>query len=392
MKKIFIYISAALLVLFSCEKISTFFPRTPGSDIVFGPSSNHGVNTKASYSGSLYSGYERIDWADGDVIRIFCKEASAPASTKYADYKIISDSTRYSGVSSLSKITLDPSCLEGLQWGTGLHKFSALCPAPGQGESGTSVYEDSVKCFLPDVQTYSSISYRKTGSKSPNALINDNYLYLAGHGEANTSGEGVPVALYFDPAVTTFEFTLQNDYASGNAMTIKKAGITTESGKLVGTYKIRVAEIDGEDRALKASDVDTTGIGGSNKITMNFSPTLSIAHGDSLTFTLFAQPHNDITKLTFWLVDSSDKVRSFKFKYSDPSKGTDGWVDFKALHKAKIRGIMTPEGAGWTINLLPVVAPWNNDNHYDEEMDSGISLDTPVVEWIDENMGNIPIL
>ncbi|MCQ2183316.1 MAG: hypothetical protein MJY89_07955 [Bacteroidales bacterium] len=376
---------SVLLTLVSCDKIGQMFPRTPGSEIVFGTSSKRGVNTKAAFSGDVSTNkFERIDWEEGDPIRIYCAQAGEPAE-KYADYTITADITPGDHRSE-AKITHDPNAI-GVRWGTeNDHYFSALYPCPTTG-SGTAVAENAVTCCLPSVQTNSGISYRKESSKSPIAAPNKNYLFLAGHGAAKLSEKGGPVNLYFDPAVTTFEFTLQNDYASEENMIVTEAGITTTEGKLSGTYEVNVAGID-EGNALQMSSITLTG-GDSNTVSMAFSET--IAYGDSLTFTLFAQPANNIHHLTFWMKDDQGTKRSFPFKYAEPSRGVEGWVVFTALHKAKIRGILTPEGAGWTINLVPMVLEWGN-NGEDVDIDEGnvLTFTSPVVtEWVPEDKGTI---
>lgn len=393
MKKVLVFTLPLLLLSVSCEKIEQMFPRTTGSEIVFGHSSTNGTDTKAQYSGVVTGGFERIDWVNGDSIRIYCAQADLP-NVKYADYFVSTVNTP-SGKSSSAKIT-HGEFDQGLTWGAAntLHKFAALCPSPAHGISGTSVSsEGTVTCVLPSVQKHSGITYRKSGNKSPLAATNSKYIYLAGYGSATSDSEGEKgdaVDLYFDPAFTTFEFTLQNDYASGNNMTIKKAGIATGTGCLAAKYDVKVSNIGSEDaKTLRTSDI-TNKVDGKDTVQMNFSPALSVAKGDSLTFTLFVQPGDDITKLTFWMVDDVGVKRSFDFKYTDPSKGTEGWVNFKAFHKSKIRGLMTPESAGWVINSIPVVAPWNKDDQKDVEMDYGLSFTTPAVtEWADENKGNV---
>lgn len=375
------------LMLSSCIDTEPQYSRLFGNDIHFGSSSNRGINTKASYSGVLTSGYERIDWSEGDPIRIYCAEASEP-SAKYADYTIATGKVTNSGTSSSAKLTKENMAI-GLRWGNEnlIHHFTALCPTPGtNGIAGTSVAENTVTCVLPATQTCSGTPTAVSGDYT--AAVNTQYLYLAGYGTADPKAESTPVNLYFDPAVTTFQFTLTNAYASGNAMTIKSAGITTASGKLVGSYTVNVTGINATTGTLQTSNVGTSGLTDAT-VTMNFSPVLSIAKDKTLTFTLFTHPGYDITKLTFWMIDNDDVRRSFSFKYVDTSKGTDGWVNFTAFHKIKISGLMTPESAGWTINMIPMIADWNKTDK-DTEMEGGISFTTPAVyTWEDEDKGNL---
>jgi len=399
MNRSLLYIIPALLLFSSCEKMEQHFSRTSGSEIVFGHTSTNGADTKASFSGVLTSGYERIDWVAGDSIRIFCPQAYSdddhvqPHWRFFADYFVSAGKVTSSGSSSSARIEHNPDSV-GLRWGAAntLHKFSALCPSPAHGISGTKVEDGKVTCVLPAVQKHSGITYRQPGNKSPLAAPYSKYLYLAGYGSAasdDKSDKGEAVNLYFDPAFTTFEFTLQNDYASGADMTIEKAGISTASGYLAAKYDVKVSNIGQEDGKTLVKDSISIMSDASDVVQMNFSPVLSVAKGDSLTFSLFVQPGNDITKLTFWMVDDNGTKRSFAFKYTDSSKGTEGWVNFTAFHKAKIKGLMVPEGAVWFINTVPLVAQWGTDLQ-DVDMDSGISFTTPVVtEWQDGETGNI---
>jgi len=390
MKKVLVFALPLLLLSVSCEKIEQLFPRTTGSEIVFGHSSTFGSNTKAYYAGEFSGVYEIIKWSTYDSIRIYCSQAEKP-SEHYADYFVSEGST------SSAKIDHNPNSV-GLRWGAPntLHEFAALYPSPAHGISGTAVTEGSVTCVLPDAQTYSGITYRITGNKSPKAEVNPKYLYLAGYGSAkssNSEGEGGDaVNLFFDPAFTAFEFTLQNNYGEGEIMDIERVGITTQSGNLAAKYTAGVTGIS-ESTHLVKDKIDTIATTGRNTIYMKFPTVQTIAYGDSITFTLFVQPKNDITKLTFWMKDKDGNKRSFEFKYENPSdpRGEDGWVKFTALHKSKIRGLLAPKSAGWTINTMPMVAEWGQ-NPEDLEIESGnvISFTSPVVvTWTDEDQGSI---
>lgn len=395
----------------SCEKAGQLFPRTPGSRIVFGSSTRRGSSTKVEYSGDVNSAtkYERINWLDGDVISIYCKQANmADGSTadpafRFADYSVETGSVTSSGSSSSARIEpLSGSAF--LTWGEEgtMHYFSALYPAPGQGvaNEAVKVSENTATCVIPAEQAFygAAPSYDSKTGKTV-AEVNPIYLYLAGYGKARSGdeSESEAVSIYFDPAVTTFEFTLVNVFESGNPMTIKRAGITTEDDiYLSGTYDVNVAGINATDGTLRTSDITFDGSDTKSKtLSMNFSPAVSIEKDEEFTFTLFAQPGSDISKLTFWMTDNSDVTRSFKFRYADKnnSKGKDGWVNFTAFHKARITGLMAPEQAGWKINMVPVVVDWEKEFTDIEADEDGnvLAFTTPVVTtWVPEDNGNIP--
>ena len=406
MKKSLIYILPALLLLTtSCGKMGLLYPRTPGSRIVFGTSTRHGASTKAAYTGEPdpTTRYQKINWEEGDLIRIFCAQAEMPgqepgtSDKHFADYKVATDGVSPFGTTG-SSAKIEPTGEDYLTWGEAgeTHYFSALYPAP-TNTSGTSVSENTVTCCLPDVQTNGGVS----GTDPQIAAVNKDYLFLAGYGEGKMEYKDgdEPVNIYFDPAVTTFEFTLESVFESG-PMTIKSAGITTTAdNELTGTYDVYVKDkIDGatsgEFKTLSTSDV-THKNDGSKTITMNFSPSVSVEKDKEFTFTLFAQPGCDITKLTFWMIDDNNIKRSFPFKYTDSyteadHKGPDNWVKFTAFHKARIKGLMAPESAGWIINMVPVVVDWIPDEQeIDADAGSVLTFSTEVEEWNEQENGNI---
>ena len=401
MKKSLIYILPALLLLTtSCGKMGLLYPRTPGSRIVFGTSTRHGASTKAAYTGEPdpTTKYQKISWEEGDLIRIFCAQAEMPghepgtSDKHFADYKVAAGGVSAFGTTG-SSAKIEPTGEDYLTWGEAgeTHYFSALYPAPT--DATTSVSENKVTCVLPDVQTNGGVS----GTDHKIAAVNKNYLFLAGYGEGKMEykDDDEPVNIYFDPAVTTFEFTLKNAYESGNSMTIASAGITVASGKLAGTYDVYVKDRIGVDitKTLKTEDISLSDEGSSETITMNFSPVVTVAKDAEFTFTLFAQPGNDISKLTFWMIDNNNIKRSFPFKYADPANpdGVEGWVKFTAFHKSRITGLMAPESAGWTINMIPVIAEWREEgNDIDVEDGSVLTFITPVVTgWESEDKGKL---
>ena len=287
---------ALLLLTTSCGKMGLLYPRTPGSRIVFGTSTRHGASTKAAYTGDPdpTTKYQKISWEEGDLIRIFCAQAEMPghepgtSGEHFADYRVTGGVTS-SGISSSAKI--EPTGEDYLTWGEAgeTHYFSALYPAP-TNTSGTSVSENTVTCCLPDVQTNGGVS----GTDPQIAAVNKNYLFLAGYGEGKMEYKDgdEPVNIYFDPAVTTFEFTLESVFENG-PMTIKSAGITTMADNfLTGSYDVNVFQrINGETETgivtLQKGDI-TQPTSGSKTITMNFSPSVSVEKGKKFTFTLFA--------------------------------------------------------------------------------------------------------
>lgn len=400
MKKLLLTLASLgmLVAAAGCTKLLTRYSRAFGADIVFGSSRSGGSNTRVAYSGFVGSDkYERIDWLEGDKLRIWCSEASEPAC-HYADYLVSVGTVTSDGRSSSAKIELEQGKI-GLRWGEPgtTHHFSSLCPAPGSGVEGTSVGEGSVTCVLPSLQTFSDklILPAAAGGDSVVFAPNPNYIYLAGYAEAEAAqeggeGEGEAINIYYDPAITTFEFILHNNYESQSVMTVKQVGITTSKGDnvLSGTYTVDVRGISLKDSLDTGAIGDITG--GSPTLSMEFKDPVTVPYGKTITFTLFAHPKYDITNLTFWFYDSEGCKRSFGFKYADKS-----WVKFTAFHKSVLKGILAKESAGWTINTIPMVTAWNpNDvRDIDVEYGAGLTFKTPaVVEWTNSESGDVNVI
>lgn len=134
------YALVAVSVLAGCSefdlKTNQTYPRNPGNEVVFGTTAiDYTPVSRASYSAQTTGGYERIDWDDGDAIRIYCAEASEPSS-KYHDYFIKTGTVSASGKLSNAELNHDPGST-GLRWGTGTHNFYALYPSPSEVSTNT---------------------------------------------------------------------------------------------------------------------------------------------------------------------------------------------------------------------------------------------------------------
>ena len=132
------------LLLAGCvkEKSNDDIYRPVGSEIVFGAETEYdnGEDTRTVYSGSdVTSGstkYERIDWVQGDNMKIFYKVGSAAASN--GTYEVGSSITT-APTNKDSKADIFHSAGTKLTWGTGGdHVFTAVYPASATFD-GTSM-------------------------------------------------------------------------------------------------------------------------------------------------------------------------------------------------------------------------------------------------------------
>lgn len=328
------------------------YSRQPGEEIVFGATlygADTEIGTRAGYSGVSFSAgekqYERIDWENGDLVRIFCPQASEP-SEHYEDYFVTGVSA--DGQSSSASIDHNAGNI-GLRWGTGDHYFYSMYPHKDKGLEGTGLSVNLnvglATCILPSTQKYGSL-VQEDGNWV--AAPYKKYIYLAGYAQATAGGMSGPVEIKYNPAVTTFQITVVNDFDDSSVMTVASAGIKTADGYLTGIYDVNLDSSLGKDDIILTPSLSS--------IEMNFEDPenssqkhIEISKGKSLTFTVFAQPGQDITKLTFWMKDKDGCLRESALKYRG---ATDkDWVTFPAFHKANITGLMAPKSSKWYIEL-----------------------------------------
>lgn len=284
------------------------------------------AQTKASYSGETADGFERINWEEGDQIRIWSPQAvdRYQEAKHYADYKV-SEITEMSGRYSRAKIvnaqdaTGNPSAPEndnanGLIWGDpGEYTFYASYPITPDGTMG------KIKGNIPAQQTLLEHTYSSGTIYEPDMTA---YGYMTAMATVTTtiSGEGPSggVNLNFDPAFTAFEFKVlagADDDVELSSFTIETL---SDDSVMAGDFVI--------DCATKI--VTPGAIGGSSSVTVDLSGH-SVSEDNPLTFTVFALPI-DLTNLKITLV--GDKIGTRSLLLNDKN-GTA--VPFTACHKYK---------------------------------------------------------
>ena len=329
-KHLFYLLAAALCLCgtTSCEKDFT------GKSIRFrAVTRSNAAATKTAYSGVVTDGKERIDWVAGDQIKLAMKNnETANISHVYAISDITADG-RY------SRAGLEPDGGSGLEWGTGTHDFWAAYP------STATVGDHIIKSNIPALQT---LTYK---TKSNNTLIYtpdmSKALMVAG---LQSSPSSTGVNLDFDPAFTTFDFTVG---ANSNVVIDSFTMETTTSGEATKNILSGDATATFNAGAGMACTYSATGSTGQS-ITTSFSPTASVSTTTSLNFKLFAVPL-DIKGITisFTISSPTSRTLSLKLKYSSGE-----WLDFTACKKYNITGLLVP-GAEWIITMDgPRVEQW----------------------------------
>ena len=384
MKIPFVIVLTTTLLVSStaCEKLEGV---RYGNDIVFGARSGDEA-TKASYSGAAYNSggkeFERIDWNVGDKVRIWCAQASQPAS-HYAEYVVSELLSRTSDRYSDAKIILSETDNEiGLRWGTGVHKFYSVYPSPlvggVTGSIGTASGTDG-----SDV--CGSIGLLQSVSDSDISISNGNYtaepqlfkeMMLVGNSSVDAS-VGVPsgsVFMQYRPVTTAVQFTITND--TGAILPVSAVCLKSDSKPLNGGFALNIGSLgtDGYE------DCTYTGINNesSRVVGIQFpasgSKAVNLGWGSAdnakktLTFTLFLNPAYDVNDLTFYVFEegglNSDGsfIEGSKYRYA-AMKDSDGHtvrpLTFAKHRKTYVTGLFVPEGAVWHLSLDAELTAWD---------------------------------
>ena len=207
----------AMLMLVSCDKL--FVSDRTGKVIMFSASSELEEMTKTAYSGEVINGRERINWLDGDPVKIlmYTHENGTPEVFS-KDYEVVEIDT--DGVKSTGKVASQNGALV---WQEGMiHDFYSIYPANYIGTE--EVVNRKINLTLPSAQ-HGDIN------------ANMRYAYMAAiHEGYTTEGKGSVVLDYY-PMVTTLYITLHN--GTSDPINVRSARIkSTQSQNLVGTYTI----------------------------------------------------------------------------------------------------------------------------------------------------------
>ncbi len=428
MKKISLSITVlaltALALATSCQKDSSAIPFVPGDQVRFSVGSA-GTGTKAVYSGAGTSTIERIDWQEGDQIRIYCAQVSEP-ECKYADYAV----TKVSAKEAISEADIAVTEGEGLVWGEETHTFYGVYPSPE--EAGSVTASISISPYNP-VELKSSVSTSISGA-TVQANLTDGQDIIGGitkSGSAWTAAPdlknmlmtaksadyspatGIPggtVFLRFTPLTTAIQFTITN--STGAELDLTKVQLISGNGKTsaepiisgafsvnmdatgiaAGTvvqpftdsdFKITYSRDYPECTAVKTSSTDQDA---DRTLTISVgtgTAPLAMAVGETLTCTFFLIPIHDFRDLTFKLVKADGSWMSARLGYTDGSG-----IFFPRHMKSTVTGLLVPEGAQWTVYYSPSVTSWDQDAVKPvspaPEVDGG---DHSVIEWETDGEG-----
>ena len=320
----------------SCQKEVT---STDGKSINFAVATGSVSATKAVYSGDRTATSERIDWEDGDKVCIFT-ETSDPQS---ADYKV-SGTITSDGASSTATLS---ACGERLKWfgdDDSEKVFYGVYPSPTV-KSGDELANGSMKGTVSGLQKPRSVS--DAAPYLAVADLKDEYM-LCKKSTKYTEN----IKLEFTPMTTAIEFTIKN--AVEPTLLISQISLISTSHEISGAFTADLAGWTGKYPVCSAF-----GTGGKTVIadfTGTVVETTGLAKNETLTFTLFLRPTDDVDDLTFKLTKPDGSWLSTKLATS-----TKEFITFPQYKKSYVTGLLIPEGAQWTVKYDPTVQSWDTD-------------------------------
>ena len=262
----------SLLALASCEKL--FVSDRAGKAIMFSASSEIDPLTKTEYSGVVIDGKERINWVEGDPVKIYMYTHSGPDQDAAfnKNYQVVDITTN--GVKSSGKVASQTGILT---WQEGMvHDFFSAYPAYFGNAFGTNY--DQPYWWAGD----GTLNFTLPNSQNGVLINNMQYAYMAAVSKGHRSTDSNPrVSLDYYPMVTTLYFTLRNP--SDKPIVLKTATLSSTDGTtIVGTY---AAKVQGDRYVPNLDNV----MYGSKRITFGFSDQ-TLQPGGDLTFAAFLLP------------------------------------------------------------------------------------------------------
>lgn len=334
--KAFLLAAGVLLSLTGCQKGS--FGKV-GQEVRFGAVTGQ-PETRTSYSNSNESettGWERIDWKQGDIFRVYSSVAAKLNGNHYSDYYV--NGRKSNG--RISEASIENNEAGGLVWGEGTNDFYALYPYNAFEVTEVTDAPGKVSAAKAAIPATQELTKAEDGEYYPDMKYA--YMLALAKEEAKST-----VELNFYPYFTAFEFEVCADKTmeiTGFKMIstdkVKGYSATPLSGEFTATPNNNIWEVD---KAPTISDENRS-------VTATFAEPIKLTLEDgkektnSVHFTVFAAPRN-LTSITVEFtvkVEGKDNeiTRSLFISYSDTNKlgKTAGDpVEFAARKKHYFKG------------------------------------------------------
>lgn len=334
--KAFLLAAGVLLSLTGCQKGS--FGKV-GQEVRFGAVTGQ-PETRTSYSNSNESettGWERIDWKQGDIFRVYSSVAARSNGSHFSDYYVNSGTK----AGKISEASIENNEAGGLVWGEGENDFYALFPYNAFEVTEVTDAPGKVSAAKAAIPATQELTKAEDGEYYPDMKYA--YMLALAKEEAKST-----VELNFYPYFTAFEFEVCADKTmeiTGFKMIstdkVKGYSATPLSGEFTATPNNNIWEVD---KAPTISDENRS-------VTATFAEPIKLTLEDgkektnSVHFTVFAAPRN-LTSITVEFtvkVEGKDNeiTRSLFISYSDTNKlgKTAGDpVEFAARKKHYFKG------------------------------------------------------
>lgn len=390
---------SCVAVLSGCDK--RFVPVSGGDEIRFsGRAQGSGsYATRAFYAGDRYNDTEdenktkeHIYWEVGDVVRVFCAQATHPnyadATVLHAaDYKVV----EVQSDPSKAYIELDVDRnINGLHWSDDTseeHVFYGVYPSPAVSGICTQISgDDGEKLTGTLPKSQNTLTGALASDDDDYVLAPDLKWQLMTAGPVSHTPANFPatdeVFLTFKPLTTAIQFTLRND--NTDAITIQSLSLLSAGTQISGDFTISdVQTASGDGFPVVAGSGSSSPTDDEKSVLLELaSPYVSLAAGATITFTFFLAPVSDIKDLTFQIT-MDDGTKSLRLGYTD---GT--FLSFPRCKKSFVNLAYTPSANLLILNVN--IADWNKENK-DEDMDSGsvLTFDDEVKPWASGDAGNI---
>lgn len=373
-----------MLVTSSCHRVYIHF--TSGEDVSFTAATAGTPASKAAYSGqtSADGKYERIDWEGGEMIRIWCAQASEPES-HFADYLVDNSNVSSSGQYSQASIFQWGLEDKGLRWGKveDRHVFYAVYPSPigvdrqvarsGDVFPGTTSGKEAT--LTGNIPASQKVLAMKTSSSDPNFTavpdLGNEYMVARneiGQGDADAWSKvsGGSVYLTFKPIVTAIEFTIINNYSSGSDMQVKSVRLISGNHNISGQFTADLTTLATDGSVYpactsvsgsKIADIDFTAIP-DYTYADNSDKYIAVAKGKSLRFTFFLAPASVAVDDLYFQITTKKGTIKLKLAYNDFEKH---YLSFPCHKKSFVTGVLVPEGVQWMVKYADsatVIESW----------------------------------
>lgn len=400
---IMMLLASVMVVLAGCQEP---LDTTKGSGMKIKISSmSSDLSTKTAYSGAITNGRERIDWKEGDKVRIFSEDITLVANATgmnagggynyatgeakyYHDYTIASNGTPREEKSDSS--LQDEGEGVGLVW---VNDPTATATVYGIYPTGESIRtsDNRLRGFsgltiTPPALAWTSRSETVTVGGSSvarsakigtptDAYMQAAYMVAAPTKFVNQKDEDTGISfptvnLEFYPIFNAFEFELYGE--KDNPITINSLTLSSTTSYLTGDYAFDYRNkndvqptywnngplVGGVD--LNSGDA----AGRSQEVTVSFPSGTVISANDTVRFTILTLPPADgspLTNLTLTVNygnSGNTKTKSLKLNNQVSTSNPQGNpISFPAFHKARIKGLAM-EGDVWQLNIMTEVNDW----------------------------------